>query len=165
MAFLLYSLSFLIFLFFIILPILEGAPFLPIPKEKIERAIQLIDLKPGQKFVDLGAGEGRILILAAKKGAQAFGFEINPFLVLLANLNIKREKVQNLAVCQWKNFWRQDLSSFDVVFIYGIGQIMNRLEKKLKKELKAGAKVVSFIFQLPNQQPEIKENGIYIYQF
>lgn len=158
-------LGFLFFLFlsFVLVPILGGAPFLPIGKQRIERALRLVKLRPRQKIADLGSGDGRILIACAKKGAKAYGFEINPFLVWKAKLNIKKEKLRGLAVCQWKNFWAQDLSSFDVVFIYGITHLMKKLEKKLQRELKPGAKVVSFIFQFPNWEPEIKENGIYIY--
>ena len=65
----------LFFLFFVLLPILKGAPFVPISKEKIERAIELVGLKPGQKIADLGSGDGRILIACAKKGVRAVGFE------------------------------------------------------------------------------------------
>jgi len=152
-----------IFLFFILLPILRGAPFLPTLKERIERAIKLVELSSNQKVVDLGSGDGRVLILCAKKGAKAIGFEINPFLVWRANRNIRKEGLESLAVAKWKNFWWQDFSSFDIVFVYGIGHIMKGLEKKLQKELKPSAKVVSFIFKFPNWQPETEENGIYIY--
>lgn len=153
-----------IFLFFMLLPVLGGAPFVPTHKERIERAIELVNLKPGQKIADLGSGDGRILITAAKKGARSYGFEINPFLVWRASSNIKKEGLQSLAVSQWKNFWWQNFSSFDIIFIYGISHIMKGLEKKLQRELRPGAKVVCFIFPFPNRQPEIKENGIYVYQ-
>lgn len=153
-----------LFLSFVLFPIFGGAPFLPTRKERIARALKLVRIRPGQRIADLGAGDGRILIACAKKGAKAYGFEINPFLVWGAKLNIKKAGVGDLATPQRKSFWTQDFSSFDVVFIYGITHIMKKLEKKLQKELKPGAKVVSFIFSFPNWQPVIKENGIYIYQ-
>jgi len=152
-----------LFVSFVLVLIFWGAPFLPTHKQRIERALRLVKLRPGQKITDMGSGDGRVLIACAKKGARAFGFEINPFLVWKARLNIKREGLGDLAVCQWKSFWAQDFSSFDVVFVYGITHIMKKLEKKLQKELKPGAKVVSFIFSFPNWQPETKEKGIYIY--
>ncbi|RLC36059.1 MAG: hypothetical protein DRH33_07610 [Candidatus Nealsonbacteria bacterium] len=152
-----------LFLFFVLLPVIWGAPFLPISKEKIEKAIELVKLQSGEKIVDLGSGDGRILIACAKKGGRGVGFEINPFLVWKANLNIKKQGLQNLAKTKWSNFWWENLSDFDIVFVYGISHIMKTLEKKLLKELKPGAKVVSFVFKFPNWQPEIEENGIYIY--
>ncbi len=152
-----------LFLSFILFPIFGGAPFLPTHRARIRRALKLARIRPDQKIADLGAGDGRILIACAKKGAKTYGFEINPFLVWKAKLNVKKAGLGDLAVCQWKSFWNQDLSSFDVVFIYGITHIMKKLEKKLQKELKPGAKVVSFIFSFPNWQPETKENGIYVY--
>lgn len=150
-----------LFVSFVMVLIFWGAPFLPTHQERLERALRLVNLKPGQKIADLGAGDGRILIACAKKGARAFGFEINPFLVWRAKSNIKKAEVG--AVCQWKSFWKQDFSSFDIVFVYGITHIMKKLEKKLQRELKPGAKVVSFIFSFPGWQPAIKENGIYLY--
>lgn len=152
-----------LFVSFVMVLIFWGAPFLPTHQERIEGALRLVKLRPGQEIADLGSGDGRILIACAKRGTRAYGFEINPFLVWKTKLNIKKQGLRNLAVCQWKSFWKQDFSSFDVVFVYGISHIMKKLEKKLQKELKPGAKVVSFIFTFPNWQPEIKENGIYIY--
>lgn len=159
-------LGFLLFvvLFFILLPILRGAPFVPTRKERIVRALKLVGLKPGQKIVDLGSGDGRILKAAAKKGARAYGFELNPLLVWASKRAIKKQGLGDLAVCQWRNFWWCDLSSFDIVFVYGLSHIMKGLEKKLQRELRPGAKVVSFIFQFPNWQPVRKDkSGIYIY--
>ena len=71
-------LGFLLFLFlsFVLFPIFEGAPFLPTHQERLERALRLVKLRPGQKIADLGAGDGRILIACAKKGAKTYGFEI-----------------------------------------------------------------------------------------
>lgn len=160
------SLGFLFFvaLFFILLPILRGAPFVPTRKERIEKALKLAGIKPGQKIVDLGSGDGRILLAAAKKGAKARGFDINPLLVWATKRAIKKQGLRDLAVCQWKNFWWQDLSCFDIVFVYGLSHIMKGLGKKLQRELKPGAKVVSLIFQFPNWQPVLGDkDGIYIY--
>lgn len=154
----------ILFLFFGFLPIMRGAPFVPVRKERLKMAFKLVGLKPGQKIVDLGSGDGRVLITAAKQGIEAHGFEINPFLVLRTKMKIKKEGLQNLVFCRLRSFWRRDLSSFDVVFVYGITHIMKGLEKKLQRELKPGAKVVSFIFSFPNWQPSVKENGIYVYE-
>jgi len=153
-----------LFLFFVLLPVIWGAPFLPISREKIEKAIELVKLQSGEKIVDLGSGDGRILIACARKGGRAVGFEINPFLVWKANRNIKKEGLESLAKAKWSNFWWENLSDFDVVFVYGISHIMKALEKKLLRELKPGTKVVSFIFKFPNWQPKKEEKGIYIYR-
>ncbi len=168
--------SFLLIVFFVfsILSIVRGAIFVPTQAKKIKRSIDLVNLKPGQRVVDLGSGDGRILIACALRGAEAVGFEINPFLVWKARRNIKKAGLnkpssdpknnKGVASCKLKNFWGQNFSSFDVVFVYGINYIMNELEKKLKKELKPQAKVVSFIYKFPNWEIERAENGVYIYK-
>lgn len=153
-----------IFLFSCVLPVLRGAPFVPTHKERVEKAIKLIGLGPNQKIIDLGSGDGRVLIAAAKKGAKSYGSEINPLLVWRTKFKIKKEGLQSVAFCNWKSFWSQDLSSFDVVFVYGISHIMKWLERKLQRELKPGAKVVSFVFSFPSWQPSSAEDGIFIYQ-
>src|SRR3989344_8091828 len=61
-----------------------GAPFLPTFKKQSSEALDLLDLKPGQVFVDLGCGDGRLLELAAARGLRAVGYELNPFLALYA---------------------------------------------------------------------------------
>ena len=67
-----------------------GAPFLPTMKKDRETALDLLDLKPGQLFIDLGSGDGSLLMLAAQKGLRAEGYEINPFLWLYSWLRTRR---------------------------------------------------------------------------
>ncbi len=158
-----------VFLIFGVLPILRGAIFVPTSEKRIERSIELVNLTAGQKVADLGSGDGRIIIACAEKGAEAVGFEINPFLVWMAKRKIRKKGLnkktsKGKAICELKSFWTQDFSSFDVIFIYGINYIMGGLEKKLKRELKPGGRVVSFIYKFPNWESDIEENGIYIYR-
>lgn len=164
------------FLFFSIIPVLQGAPFVPVHSQRLKKAFDVLNLKPGQKIADLGSGDGKILIEAAKRGIKSVGFEINPILVFLTKRKIKKQKLQNLAFCKWQSFWKSNLFDFDVVFVFGISHIMKSLEKKFEKELKTGAKAVCFVFPLPphqtklwcggepNWQPIFAENGVYIYE-
>ena len=136
---------------------------MPIHKQRLNRALEFLNLKPGQKIADLGSGDGRVLIEAAKKGAVAIGYEINPFLVLKAKMEIKKQGFSKLAFCKWQSFWKMNFGDFDIVFIFGINHIMKAIEKKAQKEMKPGSKIVCFVFPLPNWQPIFAENGVYIY--
>lgn len=140
-----------------------GAIYVPTQKAKVEKMVELADIKPGEKAADLGAGDGRLVIALAKAGAQAHGYEINPWLVRLARKNIHRERLEGKAFIHWKNFWQEDFSNFDVVTIYGMRHLMRRLEKKLKKELKPKARVVSNSFQFPSWPKSKKEDDICLY--
>ena len=165
-SFLLFSLFFFIFLFFrAVLPfIFFGAIYVPSAKEKIEKIIELAEIKSGEKAADLGAGDGRLIIAFAKKAVEAHGYEINPLLVWEAKRNISNAKVKGRAFIHWKNFWGEDLSEFDIITVYGIGFIMKKLEKKLRKELKNNARVVSNGFRLPTWPPIKEEDGVYLYK-
>jgi len=63
-------------------------------------------IKPGERMADLGSGDGRILIEFAKKGAIAEGYEINPVLVFIARMKIRRLGLEKKARVFWKSFWR-----------------------------------------------------------
>jgi cyclopropane fatty-acyl-phospholipid synthase-like methyltransferase len=152
---------FLILKFFV--PVIGGAPYLPTAKEKVEKMLDLLDLKPGQILIDLGSGDGRILIAAASRGLKAYGYEINPILVLLTRQKIKKLGLKNQANIFWKNFWKINLASADAITVFGASAIMDKLEKKFFQELKSGAKVCSYAFHLPHWNLEKKEEGIFIY--
>lgn len=153
-----------VFLFFSVIPILRGAPFVPIHKKRLDIALEFLNLKPGQRVVDLGSGDGRVLIEIAKRGVAAIGYEINPFLVLKTKTKIKKQGLNKLAFCHWKSFWGINLKQFDAVFIFGMSHIMKGIEKKFQKEMKPGARLVCFVFPLPNQQPIFLENGVFVYK-
>lgn len=119
-------------------------------------------VQPGDNFVDLGSGDGRIVMSAAARGARAAGYEINPLLVLISRYRIRKRNLP--ANIFWKSFWDQDLSAYDFVTVFGITRIMPELEAKLKKELKPGSTVVSYAFHFPNWQPAEKQGPLFIYK-
>ncbi len=119
--------------------------------------IRLAKLKKGIKIYDLGSGEGRLLKLAAEKGATAIGFEINPFLVLLSRL-------RGLVV-YWKNFWHADFADADVVFVYLLPWKMEKLEAFLKKQLKPGSLIVSNSFIFPHWKILRQDRANHVYVF
>jgi cyclopropane fatty-acyl-phospholipid synthase-like methyltransferase len=140
-----------------------GAIYVPTSEEKIEKMVKLLKIKPGQKVVDLGAGDGRVLVALAKAGAKAYGYEINPYLVSRAIKNIQKAKLADKAFIYWKSMWTIDLKDFDAVAIYPMEHIMKRLEKKFEKELKPGAKIVSNYFLLPTWKPDSTDGDVRLY--
>jgi len=126
--------------------------------------IRLAQIKPGMKAVDLGSGDGRVVMALAQAGTEAYGFEVNPILVWWSRYKIKKVNLSDKAKILQKSFWNADLSSFGLVMVFGMSHIMPKLETKLKSELKPGSKVVSNIFRFPNWQPEYSEHGVYVYK-
>lgn len=157
------------FLDFIIILFLGGSVYAKSNDGIVKKMISLLQAAPGlpmpggQKAADLGSGDGRLLIALAKEGIEAHGYEINPFLVWLSRKNIKEAGLEGRTFVHWKNFWKEDMSKFNLVAIYCITTTMGKLEKKLRKELKPGAKVVSNYFVFPSWPHSKKENNIYLY--
>ena len=147
------------------MPVLfSGAFYAPTRQEIVKKMINLAGVRPGDKAIDLGSGDGRIVIALGEAGVEAHGYEINPFFVWLARKNIRKAGLTNKASIHWKNFWNENLSEFDIVTVYGIGYMMKKLEIKLRRELKAGARIVSNYFTFTKWPHSKKEDNIYLYQ-
>lgn len=152
-----------VFLFFHLITIFTGAPYLGSVDKKIDQIIRFSGAKKGQSSLDIGAGDGRIVMAFAKNGTKAYGVELNPFLVFLAKWKIKRAGLSKNAFVYWKNFWNEDFSNYDVITVYGISYMMKKLEIKIKKEAKKGTKIISNSYRFPNLKPEKEKDFVYLY--
>jgi len=144
-------------------PIMRGAIYFPTSYTQVDIMVRVASLKRGDRVADLGSGDGRLLIACAKQGIRAEGYEINPILVFLSRRRIRQAGVKNLATVHWRSFWRADLASYDVVFVYGIPYIMDSLRRKLERELRSGARVISNAFSFPGWTPVVTEGKIRLY--
>jgi protein-L-isoaspartate O-methyltransferase len=154
----------LFIIFVLLLPIVLGAPYVPAKHTRVTTMVELAGVKLGERAVDLGSGDGRIVIALARAGAEAHGYEINPLLVWKSRRNIRAAGLSNRAFIHWKSFRQANFSSFDIVTIYGLKSIMRELEKRLEQKLPNGARVVSHTFQFPNWQPVLRRDWIYLYK-
>lgn len=152
-------LSFFLFVFVI----LFGAPFLPTLKERIVDVIEISNLKPGQTLLELGSGDGRILLEVAKKGIYGIGYELNPILVVYSK--IKLWKYRKFVKIKWRNYWLVRLPKADVVFVFLLQKYMEKLSNKITQEYPHGVKLVSFAFKIDSKKPSAELNGIYLYKY
>ena len=139
-----------------------GAPWVPAFKKDLKKVIKDSRLKSGDVFYELGCGDGRFVAEAAKMGATAIGYEINPLMWLIAWLRNYKYKSAHVYL---GNFWSCDLSDADVVMTFLTPRFMEKLESKLDNELKPGTKFVSYIFKLPIRKPIIKRHHWFVYEF
>jgi ribosomal protein L11 methylase PrmA len=117
--------------------------------------LEIAEIKPGDILYDLGAGEGRIIIMAAKNfKARAFGFELSPLSLLLAQIKILFSGTSGQAKLICRNFYNQKLSKADVITCFLRPKPMEKLKGKFKKELKPGTRIVSYAFSIPGWKPE-----------
>lgn len=148
------------------LTIFMGAPFIPTSKQRMHRMLELAKLKKGEKLYDLGAGDGRFVIAAAKQGATAVGIEINPFQVWWCKWGIARAGLSKTAKIIRGNILKQDLSSADVITTYLFPETNQRLQPKLLRELKPGTRIVTHLFRFHGWKPVAidKKEQLYLYK-
>jgi hypothetical protein len=140
-------------------------PFVPTPQEVVDKMIELGGVKKGDTHYDLGSGDGRIVISAAKKGARAVGFEIDPDLVKESRENIKKAGVENLAEIRQQDILTVDLSPASVVTMYLLPDVNLKLRPNVLSQMKPGSRVVSHAFDMGDWKPDKTErvNGRTIY--
>lgn len=148
----------------LIFSILRGAPFATTRHGVVEKMIGLVGVRTGERAVDLGSGDGRMVIALARAGAQAEGYEINPLLVLISRWRIRRAGVADHAKIYWRSFWNVDMSAYTVVTVFGMWHFMEKLGEKLIRELPSHARVVCNTYQLPQWTPIKKEHKIFLYK-
>jgi SAM-dependent methyltransferase len=123
-------------------------PFVPTPENVVDKMIELAGVKKGDVVYDLGSGDGRIVIAAAKKGARAVGFEIDPDLVAESRANIQKAGVQESAEIRNQDILIVDLSGASVVTMYLLPDVNLKLRPNLQKQLKPGSRIVSHAFDM-----------------
>ena len=124
-------------------------PFVVSPDAVVERMLYLAQPKKGERLVDLGSGDGRIVIEAAKRfGAQGLGVDIDPRLVKLATENARRAGVESLARFEVKDLFETDLHGVDVVTMYLLPEVNRKLLPRLVDQLRPGARIVSHDYDL-----------------
>jgi tRNA G37 N-methylase Trm5 len=129
-------------------------PFVPTPQEVVDKMIELAGVKKGDTVYDLGSGDGRIVITAAKKGARAVGFEIDPDLIKESRENIKKAGVQQLAEIRNQDILTVDLSPASVVTMYLLPDVNLKLKPKVLSQLKPGSRIVSHAFDMGDWKPD-----------
>lgn len=142
---------------------ISGAPFVPSKHSMVKEMIEMANLQKHERVIDLGSGDGRVVCAAAPNCLTSTGVEISPILYLISKFKAWNKGVKNV-VFKRDTLWNIDLSPYDVVFIYFIPHWMNKLEKKIKKEMRPGTRVISHAFQFDDWQEDKKYDTIRVYK-
>lgn len=136
----------------LIVTVFGGGPFVPTPPPAVKKILKEAGIKKGAFLYDIGAGDGRFLHYAEKLyGARAIGFEIDPFIYLIAKLK--------QILFGWKgtiirdNFQNHSIKDADIVICYMLPETLKIYQKKFDKELQIGATVVSYTFHIGSWTP------------
>ncbi len=158
--------------------VMFGAPYLPTLNREVEDALDLLDLQPGQTLLELGSGDGKVLLAAAKRGIHSVGYELNPLLVLWTKIRCWRYR--SLVRVYAKNFWTAEWPHYDGAYVFLLQKYMKKLDKKIIQSLDSdgaasgnqsaqgsghrSVKVVVFAHKLTDRTPRKTIRGLSLYR-
>jgi SAM-dependent methyltransferase len=136
-------------------------PYVPTSPETVAAMLKLAGVTKNDLVIDLGCGDGRIVIAAAKEyGAHGIGVDIDPDRIKEANQNARKEGVTNLVEFRQGDLFDADIRKATVVTLYLLPSVNMKLRPKLWRELKPGTRVVSHTFDMEDWKPEkVQEVG------
>ncbi len=130
-------------------------PYVPTPSDVVEAMLKLGGVKSGDFVVDLGCGDGRIVVMAAQKfGARGRGVDLNPVRIKEARENARMAGVTDRAKFVEGDLFKAEIKDATVVTLYLLPEVNLRLRPKLLKELKVGTRIVSHSFDMGEWRPE-----------
>jgi len=140
--------------------------YVPTPHEVVDDMLRLANVNKGDILYDLGSGDGRIAIAAAKKfGIKAVGIDIDPERIREANENARKAGVSSLVEFRQEDLFKADFSEATVVTLYLLPDLNVKLRPRLWEELKPGTRIVSHQFDMGTWKPEkrLDSNGRVVY--
>jgi tRNA G37 N-methylase Trm5 len=134
-------------------------PYVPTPQEVVDRMLDLAQVKKGDVVYDLGSGDGRIVVTAAKRyGVRAIGFEIDPQRIKESHENIKKAGVEKLVEIRQQDIRTVDLSPATVLTMYLLPEVNLMIRPNIWKQMKPGSRLVSHDFDMGDWKPLKTEN-------
>jgi cyclopropane fatty-acyl-phospholipid synthase-like methyltransferase len=133
------------------------APFWSTPEPLVERMLDLAGVAAGDHLIDLGCGDGRIVIAAARRGASALGIDIDPTRIAEAEAAAQRAGVEHLARFRCEDLFETRLEAASVVTLYLVQHLNRLLAARLQNELAPGSRVLSHAFMIPGWAPRVHE--------
>lgn len=150
-----------------VIPGIHGTPGTPSRPDLVRAALKLAGLRPGETIYDLGAGDGRVVVLAAREfGARGVGIEVEPLHCLLAWLRILLGGVLGRVSIRQKNLFADDWGDADVIFLFLAPVLLRRLAPHLILKLRPGVRVISVHFPFEGWRPSAMDIGnlIFVYE-
>ena len=145
----------------------SGAPWVPTAMRNVHRMLRMAEVGPDDLVYDLGCGDGRVIVTAARHyGARAVGIELDPLRYLWCQMLITVMGLRSRVRVVYGDFFKQDLSDADVVACYLLSKTNKKLQGKLKEELQPGTRVVSHYFTFPALElvKQDEEDKLYLYK-
>jgi SAM-dependent methyltransferase len=143
--------------------LLWGAPYLPTLQQQTDEALDLLDLHAGDHLLELGCGDGRVMLAALRRGWIVTGYELNPLLCAIAWLRTRRYGRRARVVCG--NFWHREWPPANGIFVFLLDRYMAKLDKKIIQYKSRPVKVASYAFKIPGKHPARSTSAVYLYEY
>ena len=140
-------------------------PYVPTPQDVVDRMLDMAKLTKDDFHMDLGSGDGRIAVTAAKRGARSIGIDLNPTRIAEANENAQKAGVTDRVTFVLGNLFEQDISKANVLTMYLLQGVNLQLRPKILSDLRPGSRVVSHAFSMNDWEPDehVNQNGRNLY--
>ena len=162
MLFLFFAAVWLVFLFGFV--VFFGAPYLPTLNKQKHSALELLDLEPGQTLLELGSGDGTMILAAAEKGLKVIAYELNPLLVLVSLFRTRKYRKHVRII--WGNYWWHVWPRVDGIYVFLLDRYMEKLDKKIIQNYpKQKVKLASFTFKIPHKEIATEKDSVYLYLY
>lgn len=147
------------------LVVFVGPPYLPTLNKQVETALDMLDLRQGERLLELGCGDGKVLVAAAKRGLLVTGIELNPLLVLVCRLRCWRYRRQVKVV--WGNYWLTATWPKDTKAIFGfvLPKYMTKLDQCILRWQPTPLRLASFAFAIPDKKCTQQKDGVFLYDY
>lgn len=150
------------------LVVFVGPPYLPTLQPQVKASLDLLDIKPGQTMLELGCGDGKLLVAAAQRGWYVIGIELNPILVLVCKLRTWRYRKQVRVVLG--NYWDTRLwgrpGEVRAIFGFVLPRYMTKLDHLIESWRQGhNVKLASFAFAIPHKKIAKQQQGVYLYDY
>lgn len=147
----------------------QPVPWVPTKKDESNHMLKMIGLKKGETVLDLGCGDGRVLIEAATEfGANGIGYDVNPVLLFLGRLRSIKARCRKKVKLHRKNIFKVDIPKVDVVVMYLYEEINAKLLPRLKSALPKGTRIATRAFPIKSMKPlktsVCNEDTYYLYE-
>ncbi|MEO6509117.1 MAG: methyltransferase domain-containing protein [Patescibacteria group bacterium] len=143
---------------------LHGPPYVQTDDTTAAQIVAYTKQYKGKRVLDIGSGNGKLVASLAEAGFIVDGVEVSPHLVLLSRKSINSLHLNDKAHIIWGSLWSYDVSKYDTIIVFGFSSIMNRLEKKLLKELRPGSTVISNYYEFSTLKLIAKNDRVRIYK-
>lgn len=141
----------------------SDAPYVPTKIDNLKALLKKAGVDQGKTFYELGSGDGRVVLEAAKLGAEAHGIEQSWIRTWHSRYQARKLKIKNASFFHGDIFERNYYPA-DVVYIYLLQKAVDKLEKKLKAELEKGSVIITQTYHFKNWQPFLKEGNFWLYK-